>query len=117
MINKFLSWLSSQFFNIIADPNDNSITLNKWLYRDMVGSLASAKVFVFSIPDTAEYGFIVNPNFDQPTQLADIQYNTKYHCIGFESLNPTVNRIFYDYRLPDVRCRMAVAKRWLPLRQ
>lgn len=114
-MQKIISWLSSLFFYVIADPHDNSITFNRWLFRDMGGNrLDSAKVFVFRISDTGEYGMILNPKLDKETQLADIQYNTKYRCIGIESLNPTVNRIFYDYWLPVVRCRLAVARRRMP---
>ena len=50
-----------------------------------------------------EYAFTLNPDIDQPTCLADIQYNSKHHSIGFESLCPTVNRIFYDYGLPPYK--------------
>ena len=43
------------------------------------------------------------------TQIADIQYDEKTKTIGFESLCPTVNRIFYDYRLPhSVPVRLSV---------
>lgn len=115
LMHNFISWFSSLFFYVIADPHDNSITFNRWLFRDMGGKhLDSAKVFVFRITDTGEYGMILNPSIGRETQLADIQYNTKYRCIGIESLNPTVNRILYDYWMPVVRSRLAVARRRLP---
>lgn len=113
-MHNFISWFSSLFFYVIADPHDNSITFNRWLFRNMGGSrLDSAKVFVFRITSTGEYGMIINPKLGKETQLADIQYNTKYRCIGIESLNPTVNRIFYDYGLPINRCKLSVARRRL----
>jgi hypothetical protein len=52
---------------------------------------------------------MLNPSLDQPTHLADVQYNSKHRCIGFECLVPTVNRIFYDYGLPaDSRAKLSV---------
>jgi hypothetical protein len=69
--------------------------------------MEKAQVYVFSLAtgvaplkDRGEYGFILNPEFDCETQLADIQYNDKHKTIGFECLVPTVNRIFYDYGIP-----------------
>ena len=44
----------------------------------------AAQVFVFRIAGQDSFGFTVNPNIGQPTQLCDIQYNDKYKCIGFE---------------------------------
>ena len=102
MINKLKNWIRRRTFYVVCDPADNSITLSKALFRHMnVMKLDKTQVFVFSVySGGAHYGFTVNPGFDQETQLADIQYNDKYRCVGFESLNPTVNRIFYDYGLP-----------------
>lgn len=114
-------WLRLQKLYVIADATDNSITLSKWLFRMMdVYSHDEAKVFVFivfSIADDGkvknkEYAFTLNPKLDQETQLCDIQYNQKHRCIGFETLNPTVNRIFYDYGLKaDTRCKLSVDMR------
>lgn len=102
-------WYRHRSLYIIADATDNSITISKGLFRYMdVMNLDVAKVFVFRLCNTipvgnttgAIYAFMVNPPFSQPTQLADIQYNAKHKCIGFECLVPTVNRIFYDYGIP-----------------
>lgn len=115
MIQRFISWLSSLFLYVIMDPADNSVTINKWLWKDMGGfSLNSAKVFMFQVKQTGEFGFELNPKIEQETQIAEIQYNTKYKCIGFETLNPTVNWILYKYNLPVVRVKMAVSRRRLP---
>lgn len=90
---------------VIIDGSDNSVTLSQHLckHMDFMG-LETAKVFVFGITGDGSgekaYGFMLNPDLEQETQLADIQYNSKYHCVGFESLNPTVARILYDYGLP-----------------
>lgn len=112
--NIFYNTIFRRGLYIIADPADNSITLSKRLFRHIdVMSLDKAKVYVFSIPgDTPAYAFTINPDFSQPTQLCDIQYNSKHRCIGFETLCPTVNRIFYDYRLPhDCPCKLSVTIR------
>lgn len=99
---------------IIADPADNSITLSRRLFNHMnVMKLDVAKVMVFKLADMGAnpcYAFCLNPPIDEPTQLADIQYNSKHKTIGFESLVPTVNRIFYDYGLPcDRKVKLSVS--------
>lgn len=108
MIDKLKNWFRRRTFYVICDPADNSVTLSKALFKHMdVMNSEKAQVYVFSLApsdralhEKGEYGFILNPNFEHETQLADVQYNDKYRTIGFESLNPTVNRIFYDYGLP-----------------
>jgi hypothetical protein len=87
---------------VILDPADNSVTLSKHLFshiRNNSGVAEKATVFVFRVSGTGSFGFMVNPDIDKPTQLCDIQYNGKYKCIGFETLNPSVGRILYDYGL------------------
>lgn len=112
MIKKFRLWLLGVWrwyrhrsLYVIADPADNSVTLSRALFEHMdVMNQEQAKVFMFSVGDgsagTGIYAFTLNPDIEQPTCLADIQYNSKHHSIGFEALVPTVNRIFYDYGLP-----------------
>lgn len=60
-------------------------------------------VFVFRIPRYDTYGFMLDHGIDKPTQLCQIQYNAKHRCVGFETLCPSVGRIFYDYGLPALR--------------
>lgn len=85
------------------DPKDNSVTFSKRLCKHIgIESLKDkAEVFVFREPMSGRYGFQINAK-DLPDYAAqaDIQYNTKYRCVGFESLVPTVNRILFDYHLP-----------------
>lgn len=112
MIKKFRLWLLGVWrwyrhrsLYVIADPADNSVTLSRALFEHMdVMNQEQAKVFMFSVGDgsagTGIYAFTLNPDIEQPTCLADIQYNSKHRSIGFEALVPTVNRIFYDYGLP-----------------
>ena len=93
---------------VIIDGADNSVTLSEALYRDIEPDMGDeAKVFVFRIAGARTYGFSVNPKLDQPTQLADIQHK----CVGFESLNSTVNRMLYDYGLPaGAKVKLSVGK-------
>ena len=98
---------------VIADARDNSITFSKGLCTLLdVFHLDAVKVYVTSLSGQEgkkEYAFLLNPPIGEPTQLADIMYDTKHKCIGFESLCPTVNRIFYDYGLPaDSTCKLSV---------
>jgi len=95
---------------VIADAKDNSITLSRALFERIKGEAKDeAKVFVFRIKGSNEYAFMLNPKLSKPTQLADIQYNAKHRCVGFECLVPTVNRIFYDYGLRyDTRVKLRI---------
>ena len=126
MIKQFKNWLSSvrrRWHNrgmyVVADARDNSITFSRRLFNSLnVFGMNEAKVYVFrlcnSITDVpkksgAIYAFMLNPALEEETQFAEIQYNTKHKCIGFESLCPTVNRIFYDYGISaNICCKLSV---------
>ena len=107
-------WYRHRSLFVILDPADNSVTLSRGLFDMMdVMNQEDAKVFVFSCYSIFEavksYAFTLNPKFDKPTTLCDIQYNSKYHTVGFETLCPSVNRIFYDYGLPhDSKVKLSV---------
>lgn len=120
-LNKWLllrwRWYRHLSLYVIADASDNSITFSKGLFDILdVMSQKEAKIFVFEAKDFTpsgillnHYAFTLNPIFEQETQLAYIQYNAKYKTIGFESLCPTVTRIFYDYGLPATgRAKLSV---------
>lgn len=110
MVQKIITWLRSLFVYVIADATDNSITFSRRLFKQLnVMGLDVARIYAFYIPDTRCYAFMLNAPIEQETQLADVQYNSKHRCVGFECLCPTVNRIFYDYGLPaNVRCKLSV---------
>lgn len=104
MIKKIIQWWRSLRYYVIADPADNSITLSKRLFHHIKDNAAEGDapvVFVFRIPEDGTFGFMLNPGIEQPTQMCEIQYNDKHKCVGFESLCPSVGRIFYDYGLGD----------------
>lgn len=114
MIRKFKQWLMERrSCYIVADPRDNSVSFSKKLFKELdIMGKDVAKVFVFLIPETGHYGFTLNPDIKEETQLADVMYNSKYKTIGFECLCPTVNRIFYDYGLPSgSKCKLSVRKK------
>lgn len=98
---------------VYLDPADNSVTLSKALVKHVKDNAADDKdtsVFVFRIKGTNLYGFTLQHGIKQPTQLCNIQYNDKYKCIGFESLNPSVGRILYDYGFKhDCKHRLSVS--------
>lgn len=83
---------------------DNSVTLAPGLLSMMrsvcPGEIdGGIKFFVFRVGKN--FGFKINGvqcHFkDKETQLGSLQYNSKYKCLGFETLNPTVNRMFYEW--------------------
>ncbi len=122
MMTRFRKWLYRLIYCrllsgclwVILDPQDNSVTFSKSLFRFIeVMGLGECKAYVFHIPKTGMYGFTLNPAFKTPTQLNNLQYNKKYKCAGFISLVPTVNRILYDYNLSHsskVKLRVKVMK-------
>lgn len=115
MIRKLVDWWRYRRHFVIMDAADSSVTFSRDLFRYIrrkYASDTSPKVFVLFIPASGMYGFVINPDIDRPTQLANIQHNAKYRCIGFESLNPTVARIMYDYGLGDIShpCSLSVSR-------
>lgn len=93
-------------YYVIADPDDNSVTLSQKLFAHIRRNAKEgdmARVFVFRITGTELFAFCTNPEIEQPTQMCDIQYNGKYRCVGFETLCPSVCRMFYEYGLPDCK--------------
>lgn len=115
MIKNILNRIHSYGCYVIADPSDNSVTLSKRLFRHLnVMKQEKADVFVFFIPQEESYGFALNPpqlkEVNNP-QLCPILYNHKYRCVGFETLCPTVNQIFYRYKLGvDKPCKLSVRR-------
>lgn len=100
MIKQLLDKWRMRHMYVIADARDNSVTFSKGLFKRLeLAGLEQAKIFCFAIPETKEYGFTLNPKMEQETQMGDVQYNGKYKTFGFECLNPSVNKIFYDYGL------------------
>lgn len=118
IFNRIIKWWQSLRFYVIADPADNSITLSKALFNHIKRHAKEgdeARVFVFRVTHTARYGFMTNPEIEQPTQMCDIQYNDKYRCIGFETLCPSVGQILYYYGLGAtnrIKLSVSVCRTW-----
>ncbi len=113
IFSKTRQWWDNRKYYVIADSRDNSVTLSQALFTHIKNNTSdknNTDVFVFRIEETGHYGFIINPTFDTPTQITTIQHNPKYKCIGFETLNPTVARIIYDYAIyeNDKPCKLTV---------
>ena len=110
IIERIKSNFKNRGLYVTLDPNDNSVTFSPKLYKLLKPKMNDkAKVIVVRVcnavvdnPDDncTIYGFIINPSIGQETQLADVQYNSKHDCYGFETLVPTVNLIFNDNNLP-----------------
>lgn len=113
ILKKIQNWYWSLRLYVILDPADNSVTLSKKLFshiRKYSDTADKAVVFVFRVSDSGLFAFMLNPNIEKPTQICDIQYNEKYKCIGFETLNPSVGRILYDYNLSaESKCKLSVS--------
>lgn len=113
ILTKLKQWWQSRKYYVVADPNDNSITLSKALLRHLQSSAhegEAARVFVFRLTHNGTYAFMANPPIEQPTQMCDIQYNEQYKCVGFETLCPSVGKIFYDYGISAEKpCKLSVS--------
>jgi hypothetical protein len=101
-IKTLREWLYTNKLYVVADPNDNSITFSKALLLHIKNNHIDKKprIFVFRIGHNGNYGFMVDPKLEKETVMCDIQENAQYKCVGFESLCPTVQHIFYYYGLP-----------------
>lgn len=100
---------------VLMDARDSSVTFSNSLFKKLqllYGEADEPRVFVFYIPSSRCYGFMVNPAIGTPTQMGCVQYNSKHRCIGFESLNPTVARMFYEYGVSDFQrpCKLSVSR-------
>lgn len=97
---------------VILDGRDNSVTVSKALFRSMrVGSRSDFRIFVFKTGST--YGFCFAEDSpalkDVNTQFATLQMSPAYKVIGFQSEQPSVCQMLYDFGLPyDVMCRISV---------
>lgn len=113
MFKKTLRAIRALKYYVVADATDNSVTFSSRLFRKIrAEGLGDGKVMTFRLSGSGEYAFALNPQLEQETQLADIQVNGKYGCVGFEMLVPTVNRIFFDYGLPhDSKCKLSIERR------
>lgn len=92
------------------DPRDNSVTFSPELFAHLGGFESCHKAYVFNIHGIADsYAFVINPEFDVETQIADVQVNTKTKEFGFESLTPSVVMMFVRNGLDiETPCKVPV---------
>lgn len=103
LIRTLKRWHKRHKIYAILDPKDNSVTFSKALFNliKMNTKTPKATVFVFKLKGTNTYAFTTQHEFSETeTQTCDIQYNSKYNTIGFETLCPSVGQILYAYGLP-----------------
>lgn len=99
-------WLQGLTLFVILDGRDNSVTFSRGLWRRIRPHLSDrADILGYKAGDV--YGFALNPTLDKERDnaIAQVQYNAKHRCIGYESLVPTLARIFTDYGIP-IGCRV-----------
>lgn len=108
-----INWFKTRRLYVIADASDSSITISRKLYKAMdVENADDIRIFVFKLNEG--FGFSVNweETNSEDVQFSALQFNSKYKTIGFETLNPTVARMFYDFNLPAgiTKCKLTVSK-------
>lgn len=109
-IRKLRTVLQGRRLWVDLDPADNSCTLSKGLFGHMRRRYHETSVFAFSVPERGTFGFALDHGVTEKTQMCRIQYNERFRCVGFETLNPSVGRILYDYGLPsDHAVRLSVS--------
>lgn len=111
-IRRFLQILFNRRCFVVLDSRDNSVTFSGNLRRRLgLARLEAFKVMVFYEPKAAAYCFTLNPKVDGSVHVAEIMYNSKHRCTGFECLVPTVSRIYYDYGIKrDIVVMLQVAR-------
>lgn len=127
MWTRLCQWWSKEYY-VTLDMRDSSVTFGKALYKALEPEImisanlepkeneidTRGKVMVFYEPESECYGFVVAPELTQATQLADIQFSTKYKSVGFESLVPTVARMLHDYGIKSEKTKLKVSKQSAP---
>lgn len=102
---------------VVLDGRANSVTVSKALYGHMMRyERTSTDIFVFDCSDTYQYAFAMREDFEalrnSKAVFCQLQYNEKYHKIGFRSDRPSVTAICDNYNLPlDRMVRLSVIPR------
>lgn len=87
---------------VILDPTDNSVIFSRKLYEDILKSSKENKnVIQFKEKGSSLYSFSLYwEKEEESVQLTEIQVAADGH-VGFAAVCPTVQRIYYDYILPN----------------
>ncbi len=111
IIRTFKALLYRKFY-VTLDGSDNSVTCSKKLLKHMrIFKRSDHKLFVFKVGDTYGFCFVTDAPalLDEKTQFTELQFNGKYKTTGFETLNPSVQSMFYAWNMPhDIKLRLEV---------
>lgn len=100
--DKIFSAMTNVMLFVELDATDNSITLSRRLVKQVKDKITEENnVYVFKVLE--EYAFAINVKElkNEDTVRAPLQYNDRHKTVGFYAACPSVNRIVYDYNLPD----------------
>lgn len=100
--DKIFSAMTNVMLFVELDATDNSITLSRRLVKHVKDKITEENnVYVFKVLE--EYAFAINVKElkNEDTVRAPLQYNDRHKTVGFYAACPSVNRIVYDYNLPD----------------
>lgn len=114
-------WRWRRGYNVELDVIDSSISFSDRLYLELEPMIINenpqegikdtrGKVMMFFVPEYRSYGFTLSPNLSSETQLAEVQFNTKYGKVGFQSVIPTVARICQEYGILTPQIKLIVTK-------
>lgn len=100
----FYRWVDEHTCSVLIDGSDNSVSMSKGMIK-AVGIYDKDIEGALIVKTTDEqYGIVFKekdrPEHSELSNVANIQYNSKYKSIGFETLTPMANRILDDYGLP-----------------
>lgn len=98
---------------IIADSSDNSISLSDgfvaYIIRKDLGPIGKVAARVVQDEKGCYYIHFSADEGEDGTYRSVLCRNDYYDSIGFECLVPTVNRIFYDYKIAGEHAQMDVS--------
>ena len=110
--------LKNHKYYVVLDGRANSVTISKAVYQHITqkGYRSSTEVVVFKSNDKNLYCFAMREDFEslKNTKVAcsQLQYNEKYHKIGFRSDLPSVTAICDSYFCPmDEKVQLLVIPR------
>ena len=112
MIDNIKKWLRiGGSWYVTMDTEKNFTTFSRSLCKHLISRYGTVKnIVTFSFNHGKNYGFTLESNLEDKTQLGLIHYNPKLRSFGYESIIPTVSKIFNDYNISGkvTTCRFKV---------
>lgn len=89
--------------HIVADPEDSTITLSKWLCRHARIIESETETRAVIVKADGQYALAFNPDIDEETlkTLPKVQYCGKTRTIGFQTNYPTVTAMMYELGMQE----------------